>query len=123
MGPFPQDSYGYPATTAGTIHIVLAAVASLLIILALVAAGRAFRGDPGWARLAGVSTLTAVVMVLTGAVAAVATAADRPYMGLAERLPIGTFLVWLAVVAWAGLRRPAWQTHPPRAVHARSKVD
>jgi len=101
---FPQDSYGYPATTAGAVHIALGGVLALLSILVMFTAGRAFRSQMTWATLGQFSTAAAVVMVVTGLATAVATAAASPYMGLAERLPIGAFLLWLAVVAWYGFR-------------------
>ena len=103
---FPQDSYGHPATTAGALHIGLAGVAALLIIVAMIAAGRAFRSDERWASLARPSVWAAMVMVGTGAVGAAATAVSSPVMGLLQRLSIGTFLLWLLAVAWYGLQRP-----------------
>ena len=101
---FPQDSYGYPSTTAGAVHISLGGVLALLSILVMFTAGRAFRSHMAWATLGRFSTAAAVVMVVTGLATAVATAAASPYMGLLERLPIGTFLLWLAAVAWYGFR-------------------
>ena len=72
---FPQDSYGHPATTAGGLHIALAGVAALLSIVAMIAAGRAFRSDERWAPLARMSVWAAMVIVGTGAVGAAATSA------------------------------------------------
>jgi hypothetical protein len=103
---FPQDSYGHPATTAGAVHIALAGVAALLGIVAMIAAGRAFRRDERWAPLARLSVWAAIVMVGTGAVGAAATAVSSPLMGLLQRLSIGTFLLWLLMVARFGLQRP-----------------
>lgn len=114
---FPQDSYAYGSaprcplqpptcTTAGTVHIWLGAVTVLLIILAMVAAGRAFRLHPSWATLGRLSTVAAVAMLLTGLAGVVAPAAASSYAGLLERLPIGTFLLWLVAVAWYALRHP-----------------
>ena len=108
---FPQDSYGYPATTAGVTHIVLAGVAALLFIVAVVSAGRAFRADPQWAGLARVSTLAAVAVVATGLVGAIGAAAASPFMGLLQRLNIGTIMLWLAVVSWYGFRHRATDLH------------
>ena len=103
---FPQDSYGYPATTAGGLHIALAGIAALLSIVAMIAAGRAFRSDERWAPLTRPSIWAALVMVGTGAVGAAATALLSPFMGVLQRLSIGTFLLWLPAVAWYGLWRP-----------------
>ena len=101
---FPQDSYGHAATVAGTVHIALAGVAALASTLTVVAAGRAFRRDPGWEQLAGISTVIALVILATGFAGAVGTALESPVMGLLVRLPIGAFLAWLAAVAWHAFR-------------------
>lgn len=97
---FPQDSYGYPATTAGTGHIILAAVAALTAIIAMLTGGRGFSHEIGHTRLGRLSILVAVAMLVAGLGGAVATAIDSRYMGLLQRLSIGMFLLWLAAVAW-----------------------
>lgn len=45
-------------------------------------------------------------MILTGLAGVVAPAVASSYAGLLQRLPIGTFLLWLTPVAWHAFRRP-----------------
>lgn len=96
---FRQDPIGSPATTAGTLHIAFAGIASLLTILAIaLVAGWALaqtelRGF-GWYSIA-----TLVVIAMSGPVAAIATAGLWPTMGLIERIPIFGFVQWAAVTS------------------------
>jgi hypothetical protein len=101
---FPQDTMGTPATSAGAVHIALAGLSALITVVATVLYGLALRRDPAAGRLARFSFACTAAILATGPGAAVL--AGTPWMGLAERLPIGTFLVWLAgCSAWA-LRAP-----------------
>lgn len=109
---FRQDPVGAPATFSGTLHIVFAGVSSLLTILAigLVAAWAfarpALRGF-GW-----YSVVTLVVIMVSGPVAAVATAGLWPTMGLIERIPIFGFVQWAAVSSFILAR---WRPAPRQA--------
>lgn len=105
---FPQDSYGYPSTTPGAMHIVLAGVAALLFVVAIVTMARAFRRDPGWTPLAPISTVAAVAVLVTGLAGAIGAATASGYMGLLQRLNLGTIMAWLSAVAWHALR--PWAT-------------
>lgn len=119
---FPQDSYGYPATGAGTGHIVLAGMAALTAIVAMLTAGRGFVRETRQPLLGRLSTLAALTMVVAGLAGAVGTAMDSPYLGLLQRLSIGVFLAWLAAVAWlmrsgpggVGARWGRWALPDPR---------
>ncbi len=96
---FRQDPIGSPATTAGKLHIAFAGLASLLTILAiaLVASWALARSELrgfGW-----YSVVTLVVIVVSGPVAAVATAGLWPTMGLLERIPIFGFVQWAAITS------------------------
>ena len=96
---FRQDPIGSPTTTAGTLHVAFAGLASLLTILAiaLVASWALARSELrgfGW-----YSVVTLVVIVVSGPVAAVATAGLWPTMGLLERIPIFGFVQWAAITS------------------------
>jgi hypothetical membrane protein len=97
MSWFPMDPVGTRATARGIGHLVLAGVMSLATIAAILcfALGNA-AGHP-W--LATFSWLALAVVAISGAVAAISAARRWPKMGLIERITIGGFLVWLAVVA------------------------
>jgi len=94
---FRMDAVGTPATTAGTMHIVLASVSSLLTLAIAVLYGVAFRRAPLFRRLSTYSFATAVLLLLTAPAAVASIGTD--VMGLFERITIGVFMVWLVVVA------------------------
>jgi hypothetical protein len=97
---FRQDPGGAPTTFAGGAHLVLAAVASLTIVAGSVVFGFAFRRTPPWRPLARFSFAVAIGFAILGPLAALATATGSQLAGLAERGPIGLFIVWLLVVGW-----------------------
>jgi hypothetical protein len=97
---FREDLGGVPTTTAGTIHLVLAGISSLSIVVGAVAFGFAFRASTTWRPLARFSFAVAIGFGILGPLAAIATAAGSELAGLAERGPIGLFIVWLVAVGW-----------------------
>jgi hypothetical protein len=93
---FPMDPRGAQATTQGTLHLVLSGVLSLGSILSITFVGFGLRLRGGfWIY----SMASALVVLGTGAFAAVSAAQASPLMGLAERLTIGFFLQWVFVFA------------------------
>jgi hypothetical protein len=102
---FREDAGGVPTTFAGAGHLVLAGVSSLTIVVGSIAFGFAFRRAAAWRPLAAFSFTVAVGFAILGPLAAIATAAESELAGLAERGPIGLFILWLVVVAWFALSR------------------
>ena len=96
---FPQDPRGMPASLAGQMHIALAAAESLLTIVLVFLMGVAFRSDEKWSRFSTYSLVTGVLIIITGAATALATAQGSGVLGLLERCTIGLFLLWVFVVA------------------------
>ena len=96
---FRQDPIGSPATTAGTLHIAFAGVASLLTILAIALVASWALARPELRGFGGYSVATLVVIAASGPVAALATARQWSTMGLLERLPIFGFVQWAAVTS------------------------
>jgi Protein of unknown function (DUF998) len=95
---FREDLGGMPTTAAGVGHLAFAGVSSLAIVAAAVIYGIAFRRAQAWRPLAIFSFGTAVGFGVLGPLAAIATAQGSALAGLAERGPIGLFLLWLLVV-------------------------
>lgn len=102
---FPQDTIGAAGTSgavsdAGRVHLVLAGVSAAVTVATTILAGLALRRDLHAPRASRASFWCAGVILVTGPLAAAAVGGDL--MGLAERAPIGTFLVWLAILSvWA----------------------
>lgn len=99
----PMDPLGADATIAGTLHLVLA---GLLVVSCTAAMAFNLRGWTGRrARpLIAVTLVLLVVMLATGALAAMAAAQAWPLLGLYQRFTIGSYLLWVFMVAFAVLR-------------------
>lgn len=112
---FREDLGGIPTTAAGAGHLVFAGVSSLTIVLAAVVYGLAFRRSALWRPLGVFSFGTAIGFAALGPLAAVATAGGSELAGLAERGPIGLFLLWLLVVGAHAVLKA--RRHQPDAAH------
>lgn len=108
---FPQDSLGAVATTAGAVHIVLAASSSILSLATVILYGVAFRREPAFRRLSRYSFATAALLVLSAPVA-VGTIGTN-LIGLFERITIGIYLLWVVVVSIDSLRAVQARAHRP----------
>jgi energy-converting hydrogenase Eha subunit A len=98
--PQDQDVLGTSMTAVGVVHIVLAGLSAFVALAAAVLIGIALRRDLDRPRPARFSFSCAAIIAIVGPVAAAAVGSDT--MGAAERLPIGTFLVWITGLAvWA----------------------
>jgi hypothetical protein len=96
---FPQDPIGSAITSTGTLHIVFAGVASLLTVAAMALAAWWLLGRRELRPLAWYSIASLLVVLVSGPVTAAATASGSPVMGLAERVTILTFTLWMAVLS------------------------
>ena len=91
-------------TVTDTMHLVLASVTVLLMLVAIVLAATAFG-----VRFRFYSIVSLVVLAACGVLTfadAPGIAANRPtpWIGVWERINIGVFLLWMAVLAIALLR-------------------
>lgn len=104
---FPMHLRGAEPTFSDTMHIALAGATVLLILLAvLFAAGPFGRGF----RLYSVATLA--VMIVFGGLAALdgprlAAQLPTPWLGVTERINVGAYLLWTAMLSLALLRSGA----------------
>ena len=92
------------ATSADTLHLVLSGATGLFVTAYVAAAAFAF----GWIFrfYSAVTIMTALLFgLLSAQVDRIAAGEPTPYMGLLERIGIGTWLLWLAVLAVILLRR------------------
>jgi hypothetical protein len=95
---FPQDyPQGPPVTFTGTMHVAVAGIIALVSLLAIAALFFELRHVKGWTNIAKISIIILPIAVVLGGFGAASI--TTAYAGLAERLSIGTILVWLEVVA------------------------
>jgi hypothetical protein len=100
----PMHLRGAPATLTDTMHITFAGVTSLIILLAVGVSARALgRGF----RVYAIATFTALLLFGTVSFAyapRLAANLPTPGMGFLERLNLGAYLLWVAVLAVALVR-------------------
>jgi hypothetical membrane protein len=107
-----MSSRGMKGGFNDTMHIILSAVFSVLVIAAMVLSAVAYRG---WFRVYAVATL--VVVVGFGMASAFAiqgiTQNDTPWAGGYERINAYAYFAWLIVLAITVMRREAPATRSP----------
>lgn len=112
------------ATSADTFHLILAGATGLFVAAYVTAAAFAF----GWGfRIYSALTIVASLAfgLLSAQVDKIEAGEPTPYMGLYERIGIGAWLTWLAVMAVVLLRRSAdagEQQEPRRLTLGRFKL-
>jgi hypothetical protein len=105
---FPEDPAGAQMTGRGMTHIVMAGLSSLASMSSMLLLGLWLRGSRE-TRGTGVYSFISVGFVfVTGGITGAMGASHGPVVGLMERLTIGGFMQWLAVLALmlsGGIRR------------------
>lgn len=110
---FPQEPWGASQlTTSGTGHVVLAGIGAICFLLAAGLLWRRLREDPSWAPFDRFTLTILGSAIVLGAFGA--GSVTTSYAGFAERLSIGTFLLWTEVLA-VGLFRRRASSHPSTA--------
>ena len=96
---FPQDPFGAPVTTSGSLHIAFAALASLATLVTVAVAVAWLLARVNHRRFARYSAASFVLILVSGPITAAQTAASSPQMGLWERITIFTFIVWMGALS------------------------
>jgi hypothetical protein len=97
---FAQEPGGTATTFAGTMHFVMAGVASLGTMVAILMLGLWFRNFPELKGYVAYSLISVSIIFVSGGSSAVAMANHSPLFGLLERITIFTFTLWMFVVGW-----------------------
>jgi uncharacterized protein DUF998 len=112
VGPVwpPMHLRGSVATLTDTLHVLFAGVVSLALLIAIAASSTGFGR-----RFRLYSIATVLVMLVFGTLTAndapaVAANLATPWVGVYERIVIGSYLLWQAVVAVQLIRRSRWHT-------------
>ena len=95
---FPQEPGGTATTFAGTMHFVMAGVASLGTMVAILFLGFWFKQVPELKGYFTYSLVSVVIVFLFGGASTAAMANHSPVFGLLERVTILTFTLWIFVV-------------------------
>ena len=94
---FPQDPGGPAVTFAGTMHIILASIASLATMIAIIATGLWFRNFLDFKGYTYYSLITFGIIFIAGGSVPI-FGMTNPYFGILERIAIGGFIQWLFVI-------------------------
>ena len=94
---FPQGPWSAPLSGMGVEHTIVAGLDALFFLLAMGFLWRRLRADPRWETYGTFTFGMLVVGSVLGGFGAMSVSA--PYAGLAERLSIGCFLLWVEVLA------------------------
>jgi hypothetical protein len=101
---FPMHQRGAEASFTDTMHVVLTGITVVLILLAfgvgMFALGRGFR----WYSLVTLVVALAFGLLSSALGGALADGEETPGLGLYERVNIGAYLLWMAVLAVVLLR-------------------
>lgn len=100
---FPMDPAGGEMTLPGVMHLVLVGLSAMILLAAILLAGFAFGRATPWFR--AYSVVSALLMLLGGGFAYVSVQRGLPLSGLAERIMLAAYLVWILVFAAMLLRR------------------
>ena len=95
---FTMNLPGTPATTSGTIHLILVGLESLGSMVAILLVGLWFK-KVGLSGYSVYSIITLIIVFIAGIMTVVGTTQDSSYVGLFERLTIGAFVLWSFVIA------------------------
>src|SRR5215208_6383502 len=95
---FPQEPGGTATTFAGTMHFVMAGVASLGTMVAILMLAFWFKNIPDLKKYVRYSFISVAIIFLSGGTTAAAMADHSPLFGLLERITIFTFILWMFVI-------------------------
>lgn len=105
FGPFPMDPVGEPMTRTGITHLIIAGVSSPSSMALLIFAGVGWRGLSGGGIWSTYSFITFAIVFVTGLLGAIGIAEGWSTIGLWQRLSVGAFLSWKALIAIELMRR------------------
>jgi hypothetical protein len=95
---FPQDyPQGPPTTFTGTMHVVIASVTAFASLASVLIYGLTLRKNPDWKRFGQFCLFWFPIALILGGFGAASIM--TPYAGLAERLSIGSILLWIEFAA------------------------
>lgn len=119
-GLFPQDMPGAAVTVAGIMHLVVTALIIPLTILAPILVGKGFRNVRDYENYGNYSIITGVIILTTGATAAIFYANKLPFFGLIERLNIVVVQLWMFTTSLRFFAANADIQHDKKRVGAKS---
>ena len=120
---FAQEPGGTATTFAGTMHFVMAGIASLGTMVAVLGIGLWFRNYPEMKGYVLYSIISVLIIFISGGSSAMAMANHSPVFGLIERITIFTFTLWIFVVGrkMAQVKGESYESAQFELTHSTSK--
>jgi hypothetical protein len=110
---FPQEPGGTATTFAGSMHFVMAGVASLGTMAAALSLAFWFRNFAGLKGYVAYSWVSVALIFVSGGLTAAALANQHPLFGLIERITIFIFILWMFVISQ---RMVQWEAGSPEQI-------
>lgn len=98
-GFFPEDLPGTPMTFRGIMHLVVTGLIVPAAILSPLFAGLGFRKLHNFKKFSIYSIATSLIIFVSGAVSVIFIANNIPYLGVIERINIGSLELWNFIFA------------------------
>ena len=114
---FPQDPGGTPTTFAGTMHFVMAAIASVGSTLAVLFLAIWVRHLPELKGYFSYALVSVAIIFNSGVLTAAALENQSSLFGLFERITIGTFILWVFIL---GRMMVQLERHPSHSMYRAS---
>ncbi len=96
---FPMDPRGEEITVRGMVHLILAGIVSPMTIISPILVGLGFRKIQVFRGYAVYSLISATLILVTGLMAVLSVQSNVAYLGLFERLTIGSYQQWMGISA------------------------
>jgi hypothetical membrane protein len=100
---FPDNPVGTPVTSAGRIHLLLAAIAFASVAIGTVLVSHRIGSDPAWHSVRRILLVVSVLAVVAGTLAIVSIRRPLADFGLYERIFLGFEILWIVLAS-----RRAW---------------
>jgi len=96
---FPQDPINITLTFKGLIHFFLAGMAAITTLLAVFLSAFGFGKMDGYKNLKVISVILGLIIFISGPLTAIGPTKFPAYFGIAERITIGAFILWLFLIS------------------------
>ena len=97
---FPMDPRHTTLTFPGLMHLIIVGTMSILSIVTPLLLGSWFKKQTNFVRFGTYSYISAILILVTGGLAAASAVVESPFMGLAERLTIIAYFQWTFFLAF-----------------------
>ena len=96
---FPMDPRHAELTFPGMMHLIIVSVMAILSVVPPLCMAVWFKNQTDFVNFGTYSYISAILILVTGALAAASAFTESPFMGLAERLTVIAYFQWVFLMA------------------------